>query len=183
MYCISADILDAANSVSVPTDTVTGALGLLRDVREALVQVQTPLDEAIEVTNSTFVQGLQGLRDSLESPTMAFQETGRFIAIAVLFGLVILFSGVAGVLSYGCRFPRWTSTNIIFLWFFVMLLMFLGVGLLKGLNVVTTDGCLYAETFVYNYALERISNPLVRQVVRACCVFIFSYKIHVLIDC
>jgi hypothetical protein len=95
---------------------------------------------------------------------MAFQETGRFIAIAVLFGLVILFSGAAGVLSYGCRFPRWASTNIIFLWFFVMLLMFLGVGLLKGVNIVTTDGCLYAETFVYNFALERITNPLVRQV-------------------
>lgn len=158
------DILDAANSAPIPPDTVTGALGLLRDVREALVQVQTPLDEAIEVTNTTFVQGLLGLRNSLESPTMAFEETGRFIAIAVLFGLVILFSGAAGALSYGCRFPRWTSTNIIFLWFFVMLLMFLGVGLLKGVNVVTTDGCLYAETFVYNFALERITNPLVRQV-------------------
>lgn len=171
MFILSADILDAANSAPIPTDAVTGALGLLRDVREALVQVQTPLDEAIEVTNTTFVQGLLGLRNSLESPTMAFEETGRFIAIAVLFGLVILFSGAAGALSYGCRFPRWTSTNIIFLWFFVMLLMFLGVGLLKGVNVVTTDGCLYAETFVYNFALERITNPLVRQVVRACYLF------------
>ncbi len=117
-----------------------------------------------------FLQGLLGLRNSVEPPTMEFEETGRFIAIAVLFGRVILFSGLAGILSYGCRFPRWTSTNIIFLWFFVMLLMFLGVGLLKGVNVVTTDGCLYAETFVFNYALERITNPLVQQVV---CAFIF----------
>lgn len=158
------DIVDAANAAGLPASTVTDALGLLRDVRETLVQVQTPLDEAIEVTNTTFVQGLLGLRNSVEPPTMEFEETGRFIAIAVLFGLVILFSGLAGILSYGCRFPRWTSTNIIFLWFFVMLLMFLGVGLLKGVNVVTTDGCLYAETFVFNYALERITNPLVQQV-------------------
>lgn len=53
---VASDILTTANSAGLPANTVTGALGLLRDVRETLVQVQTPLDEAIEVTNSTFVQ-------------------------------------------------------------------------------------------------------------------------------
>lgn len=57
-----------------------------------------------------------------------------------------------------------------------MLLMFLGVGLLKGVNVVTTDGCLYAETFVFNFAFERIRSPLVQQVVRT---FIFHVGLFI----
>lgn len=132
-------------------------LDIVGQTRGALIDIRGPITTAAEISNETFVQGMQSFRDSLQTPTLAFQEYGRFIAIAVMFGTVILFSLIAGLLSVWARFPRWVSAATILLWFFVALLMLLGVGLLSGVNYVTKDGCLYAETFVVNYANDYIA--------------------------
>ena len=45
--------------------------------------------------------------------------------------------------------------------------MLLGVGLLSGVNYVTKDGCLYAETFVVNYANDFIAPEAKAYAMRA----------------
>ncbi len=142
-------------------------LDVVGQTRGALIDIKGPIATAAEISNETFVQGMQSFRDSLQTPTLAFQEYGRFIAIAVLFGMVILFSLIAGLLSIWARFPRWVSAATILLWFFVALLMLLGVGLLSGVNYVTKDGCLYAETFVVNYANDFIAPEAKAYAMRA----------------
>ncbi|KAI8103383.1 hypothetical protein M9435_004722 [Picochlorum sp. BPE23] len=158
-------LLSAANNDQLLglESLITNGLNELGNVKGILYDLKEPVRTAQEVANETFVQGLQGFRDSFESPTMAFQTTGRFIAIAVLFGMVILFSLVsAGFVVWG-SYPRVGATAVIMLWLFVALLMFLGVGLLKGVNYVAEDGCLYTETFVVNYAGDYIGDPLAKK--------------------
>ena len=142
-------------------------LDVVGQTKGALSDIKGPITTAAEISNETFVQGMQSFRDSLETPTLAFQEYGRFIAIAVMFGMVILFSLVGGLLAVWGRFPRLVSTAIILLWLFVALLMLLGVGLLSGVNYVTKDGCLYAETFVVNYANDYIAPEAKAYAMRA----------------
>lgn len=142
-------------------------LNFVGEAKGILSEVKGPIETAAETSNKTFVEGLAGFRESLQPPTLAFQEYGRFIAIAVLFGLIILSAIVGGLLAVWARYPRWASSAIILLWFFVTLLMLLGVGLLSGVNYVTKEGCLYAETFVVNYADDFIAPELKSYAMRA----------------
>ena len=48
-----------------------------------------------------------------------------------------------------------TAANL----FFVFLVLLLGSGVVRGVQNVSTDGCLYTETFVYNILLKKIENP------------------------
>ena len=166
-----ADLMENENQLlaiaNVPalagiSSIIKSVVDSLATIKGILYDLEGPLGTAAEVANSTFVQGLQGFRNGTEPPTLAFQDYGRFIAIAVIFGVVILFSILASVCCVWCRFPRIAATSVILLWFFVALLMFLGVGLLKGINYVTEDGCLYAETFVVNYAANYIDSPVAK---------------------
>lgn len=158
-------LLSAANSgpLAALESVITSGLNELGNVKGILYDLKEPVQTAQSVANKTFVQGLQGFRDDFEPPTLAFQNTGRFVAIAVLFGMVILFSLLsAGFVVWG-SYPRVGATSVILLWLFVTLLMFLGVGLLKGVNYITEDGCLYSETFVVNYAADYIDDPLAKK--------------------
>jgi hypothetical protein len=166
-----ADLMANENQLLALTNVpaLAGASSIIKSVVDSLgtikgmlYDLEGPISTATEVANSTFIQGLQGFRNSTEPPTLAFEDYGRFIAIAVIFGVVILFSILASVCCVWCRFPRIAATSVILLWFFVALLMFLGVGLLKGVNYVTEDGCLYAETFVVNYAANYIDSPVAK---------------------
>lgn len=111
------------------------AVNELEPVAQVLRDIQTPLQEAVAVSNSTFISGLNEFRADVEPPTFAFQDTGRFVAIGVGFGLVILFALLSAVLTVWGRYPRLGSTSTILLWVMVALLMFLGVGLLNGVKV------------------------------------------------
>jgi hypothetical protein len=136
---------------------ISGALNELGPIAQILQEVKGPLQQAAVVSNSTFISGLSEFREDVEPPTLAFQEVWRFVAIAVVFGLVILFSILSSVLAVWGRLPRLVATSTILLWFMTALLMLLGVGVLNGVQYVTDDGCLYAESFVFNYATNYIS--------------------------
>lgn len=105
------------------------------------------------------LQGIHDMKGSYEQPSLTFEDTGRFVAIAVVFGLTILASLLAGGLSLRVRHPIWASVWVAILWLFVAILMLLGVGLLKGVYVVGKDTCLYAETFVTRYANTKVTDP------------------------
>lgn len=160
------NVIDAPGLESIQAVAQEG-LDFVGQTKGTLSEIKGPIETAADISNQTFVGGMDSFRDSLETPTLAFQEYGRFIAIAVLFGMVILFALIAGILAVWGRFPRWVSTATILLWFFIALLMLLGVGLLSGVNYVTKDGCLYAETFVVNYANEYIAPEAKAYAMRA----------------
>lgn len=162
MYTL-AELSDYATNLGVDINSIENTLETLSvQIQDA----QGPIQDAVELTNNTFLGGFDDFRSTAEAPSTAFENTGRFVAFAVIFGMVILLGGLSTGFSYGCKYPRWTSTINILLWFFVALLMLLGVGLFKGVNYVTTDGCLYAETFIFNYAVNSISSPKTQELVR-----------------
>jgi hypothetical protein len=90
---------------------------------------------------------------------MTFEDEGRFIAIAVMFSLTIVAALAAGLLSLRVGTPFWASFFVAALWFCVALLMLLGVGILQGVHAVSTDTCLYAETFAVHYAGQKVQDP------------------------
>jgi hypothetical protein len=104
-------------------------------------------------------QTIASINNRFKSPSLAFEDTGRFIAIAVLFGLTIVFSIGAALLSLRVAHPKWASTFVALLWLFVALLMLLGVGLMQGVHVVGKDTCLYVETYAVEYATTKVDDP------------------------
>lgn len=163
---LSAALINATGSVGT-AGTLTSVVDQLEPVSEILESVRQPLQEAANVSNETFVQGLKGFRDDIEPSTYVFQNTGRFIAIGVAFGLVILFAILAAALTIWTRWPRLGATSCILLWFMDALLMLLGVGLLNSIKYITEDGCLYAESFVVNLATERVPGDATQYALRA----------------
>ena len=119
---------------------------------QVLEDIKEPLREAVDISNNTFISGLNEFRQDVEPTTLVVNDTARFIVIGVVFGLVIFCALVASALTIGARYPRWGATMTIILWFMVAILMLLGVGLLDGFKYLSSDGCLYAESFVMSYA-------------------------------
>lgn len=99
---------------------------------------------------------------------MTFENEGRFVAICILFSLVILLVILATVLSWRVTWPRTAAFMVALLWFFVALLMLLGMGLMNGIYYVSSDTCLYGESFAVQYAYNQVEDPVKREwVVRA----------------
>lgn len=119
---------------------------------QVLEDIKEPLLEAVDKSNNTFISGLNEFRQDVEPKTFVVHDTARFIVIGVVFGLVIFCALVASAITIRARHPRWGATMTIILWFMVAILMLLGVGLLDGFKYLSSDGCLYAESFVMSYA-------------------------------
>ncbi|GAB4820322.1 hypothetical protein N2152v2_007368 [Parachlorella kessleri] len=84
-------------------------------------------------------------------------------ALLVVFGLTILFTLAAMALVVAMRWQKWASLSVAALWFCVVVLMFLGVGLLSGAYKVSEDGCLYAEAFALRVVNESITSESGRE--------------------
>jgi len=110
-------------------------------------------------TSHSSLQALNQLRQDFKPPSLEFENTGRFVAIAVVFGITIVAALLSGWLSLRVHHPGWATCCVSMLWLMIILLMFLGVGLLRGIYVVSTDSCLYAETFVVRYVAKKVVDP------------------------
>ena len=121
-------LIGTANPLSQLVNELDPVMAVLRDIKQ-------PIQEAADVANSTFAAGFTEFREDFEPPTLAFQDTWRFVAIGVGFGLLILFALLSSALTVWARFPRLGSTCTILLWAMVALLMFLGAGALGGVKV------------------------------------------------
>jgi hypothetical protein len=183
-----------ANPLSQVVNELDQVMTVLRDIKQ-------PIQEAANVSNGTFISGFSEFREDFEPPTFAFQDTWRFVAIGVCFGLLILFVLLSSALTVWARFPRLGSTCTILLWAMVAVLMFLGAGVMSGVKVrrwlqlaeccccrsmhthfnsdpltpcarpsfqyVTEDGCLYAESFVVNFATKQIAGDVSEYAIKA----------------
>ena len=194
-------VFGTANPLSQLVNELDPVMTVLRDIKQ-------PIQEAANVSNGTFIAGFSEFREDFQPPTLAFQDTWRFVAIGVGFGLLILFALLSSALTVWARFPRLGSTCTILLWAMVALLMFLGAGVLSGVKVrrwlllqvlapasfpahfstfplvhssiphltpcihlpfqyVTEDGCLYAESFVLNFATKQITGDVSEYAIKA----------------
>lgn len=189
---LEAELLPMNGNLTVLTDTAQGLLDSVKDssasanqqVSQVLDQAQTLLDalkavpaavagisrsvrDAIDMLRDTFRETLTDITDSYEDPTMAIEERWRFIPIAVCFGLAILTSLLCGAAFWRLRWHRTATALLWVLWLTIALLMLLGVGLLKGVYVVSADSCKYAEFLSYKLAARKISGDRREQVLTA----------------
>jgi hypothetical protein len=143
---------DAAAAVSAALDASAGA-------GKAVAAAQKGLADGATSIEASLGTAIHDMERQLQSPTLAFENTGRFIAIAVGFGLLIAAALVAGGLTAFRKAPLWAAIFVLILWFITALLMLVGAGALRGVNAVSADACVYAESYAVRYVATRVTDP------------------------
>ncbi|KAL4430591.1 hypothetical protein ABPG77_005831 [Micractinium sp. CCAP 211/92] len=146
----------------------------LAEVPSALAKAPDGLQSAVDFLTTTINQTITDIESDFKPPTMALQEQWRFIPIAVVFGLMILVVLLTLAAVWFMTWPKTTSFLVALLWFMVALLMLLGVGLLRGVYVMSDDACLFAESYVVAYARRKAGDSQWGQLV----VYLVQYYIH-----
>lgn len=124
------------------------------------------------------VDRLATLRADYESVTMQVQDTWRYVAIAVFFGVLIILclaaawavgTGNAPRFGYACTLLLWLQTAVLMLAGAGMMMVVehcrlsqVSPGLLAGTYSVSGDACLYSETYLLRQ-LQNIGNATVRE--------------------
>jgi hypothetical protein len=146
-------------AVGVPANLSSDVAQVVAQIPDYIAEAPKALDSVVGFLVDTVNSTITDLEDKFEPPTMAIENKWRFIPIAVLFGLMILVVGaVLPFVYWAKKYPRTATALVALLWLCTALLMLLGTGLLRGLYTVSSDGCLYAETFVINLARRKTAN-------------------------
>jgi hypothetical protein len=143
---------DAAAAVSAALDASAGA-------GKAVAAAQKGLADGATSIEASLGAAIRDMERQLQPPTLAFENTGRFVAIAVGFGLLIAAALVAGGLTAFRKAPLWAAIFVLVLWFITALLMLVGAGALRGVNVVASDACVYAESYAVRYVATKVTDP------------------------
>lgn len=142
-------------SVPAVTSQVADQAAQLKSELNALLQ------EANEALSTVKVEGVQRLDDFIgdyQGPTQAVENTWRYVALAVFFGLLILAATAGTLLGLGGRWARTAAFFVLMLWLLTSLLMLLGAGLLGTGYHLTSGTCLYGEAWGQREAAARSSN-------------------------
>jgi hypothetical protein len=151
--------LDAAFAqLGYSNSDISNAIDSLNDATPVIEDARSGIDSGIQAIDDYLKTTIDDLQAEIQPPSENFESTGRYIAITVAFALTIVSALGSGLLSLKVKHPVWASLFVAVLWFFVAVLMLLGVGLLSGVRVVSKDGCLYAETFAVNYAKSTVQD-------------------------
>lgn len=146
-------------AIGFPTTVAADVAEVVAKIPEYIAEAPKALDSVVSFLVDTVNSTITDLEDKFEPPTMAIQEKWRFIPIAVLFGVMILVVGtVLPAVYWAKKCPRTATSLVALLWLCTALLMLLGTGLLRGLYTVSSDGCLYAETFAINLARRKTAT-------------------------
>ncbi|PRW20192.1 epidermal growth factor receptor [Chlorella sorokiniana] len=164
---VKSSSLNSNQQVSQTLDQAQTLLDTLDAVPQAVSQILATVKDAINMLRDNFRDTITDITDSYEDPTMAIEETWRFIPIAVCFGLTIFVSLLCAAAFWRLRWYRTATAALWLLWLTIALLMLLGVGLLKGLYVVSSDSCKYVEFLSYKLAGRKISGDQREQVLTA----------------
>jgi hypothetical protein len=127
------------------------ALGAVSNVRSMIQQADAMLQVNV-------LQAVESMNAILRPPTEQFQETWRFVPIAIIFAFNIILAGVASVLCWRLHHPKSASLAVALLWLMTALLLLVGAGVMNGAYEVGQDSCLYGETFVSKYAGQQIDD-------------------------
>lgn len=158
----SRELAQVFSDTTIAGFNVNDGLTEISNLISELPDLRNAAESAIVLVNDTLTSAIDNFQGDVEPPTLAFENTWRFIPIAVLFGVSILCASLAGIFCYNIRWPKWTSTIIAILWLDIALLTLLGAGLMSGVNVVTEDTCLYVETYATYRAESTIQDANIR---------------------
>ncbi|KAL4436918.1 hypothetical protein ABPG75_004057 [Micractinium tetrahymenae] len=147
----------------------------LAEVPTLLGKAPDGLQSAVDFLSYSINGTITDIENDFKPPTMALQEKWRFIPIAVVFGVMIVVVLLTLLAVWFMTWPKTTSFLAALLWFMVALLMLLGVGLLRGVYVVSDDACLFAESYVVAYARRKAGDSQWGQLI----VFLVQYYIGV----
>ncbi|KAL4427882.1 hypothetical protein ABPG75_001971 [Micractinium tetrahymenae] len=89
---------------------------------------------------------------------MAVEDTWRYVAAAVLYGLLIVLSLATPLGCWFGTWPRLTALLAALLWLCVALLMAVGTGVLRGVEVASGNACLFAESYVLEIATTKLAG-------------------------
>ena len=142
---------------------ITAALNALSGASSDIADTRASIQEGVNTVNDNIESTIEGIKDDYKGPSTVFQNKGRLITIAVLFGLTILAALGAALLALRVKHPVWASAFVAVLWFCTALLMLLGVGLLSGLVIVSKDACLYLENYAVDYAATKVVDSQQRE--------------------
>lgn len=178
LYTVSGTLANNSDSVALALEAVADARGLpltaaqaqsvagvLADVPGAFAQGSSYVQKAIDFLSDNVNETITDIEDDFKPPTMAVQETWRFIPFAVIFGVLIVVTMLLMPLLWRMTWPLTAALLVAFLWLCVCLLMLIGTGMLNGVYVVSSDACLFVETFVVAYAWRKLQNTPVGEAV------------------
>ena len=142
---------------------VATALAALEGAGPAITTARQGIQSGINTVDQYMGSTISSMQNNFMTPSLAFEDKGRYIAFVVMFSVTIIAALGAGFLTIRVGHPVWASVFTALLWFCVALLMLLGVAFLQGLRTVSKDACLYAETFAVQYVQDKISDPQKKQ--------------------
>jgi hypothetical protein len=155
----SATLDTALAALGNTNPAVSTAINSLSSATPVIEQARSGIQSGIQAIDEYMKTTINSLQADIQPPSETFENTGRYIAIAVAFAITIVAALGSGLLSLKVRHPVWASAFVALLWLFVTFLMLLGVGLLSGVRVVSKDACLYSETFAVTYAKNKVQDP------------------------
>ncbi|PSC69823.1 DNA-directed RNA polymerase I RPAC2 [Micractinium conductrix] len=135
-----------------------GALGLLTGLGPLLNEGADKLQPALDFLDSTVNKTIADLESKWRGPTMAVEDTWRYVAIAVAFGLLIAVALVAALATWRLSWPATTALLVALLWLLATCLMALGLGVLRSVEAASDGACLQAEAYVVQQAAAKLGD-------------------------
>lgn len=129
-----------------------------REITDTLQDIRNNIDQSVLNVNEDIERILTNIQNDFEPPSKTFDSNWRVATIVLLYCFVIFSALLSGLLSLKLKWRGWTCLSIVFLWFFIMLLMIIGPGLLRGVHEIAHDACLFSETFVLRYAGRKFGD-------------------------
>lgn len=152
-----------------PLQNLATQLNLSSDVQAAIAELPTVLAtvtsargsvaSALNVIEYSVLKTIYDINEDYRDSSLAFQNTWRYIPIAVTFGLTILATFLAALSTYTMKHPKVSSVVVSLLWLDIAVLMLLGAGMMSGVYKFSGDTCLYTEAYVLRRAENTIQNP------------------------
>jgi hypothetical protein len=175
VLALDSQLLELVRNLTViesqidPLENLASQLNLSPDVQAAIAELPTVLAivssargsvaSALSVIENSVLKTIYDLNEDYRDSSLAFQNTWRYIPIAVTFGLTILATFLAALSTYTMKHPKTSSVMVSLLWFDIAVLMLLGAGMMSGVYELSGDTCLYTEAYVLRRAENTINDP------------------------
>ncbi|KAI3430897.1 hypothetical protein D9Q98_009306 [Chlorella vulgaris] len=148
---------DAGNATAA-RDGVAAAVESIFELPSSLESLNTSIKGAVSLLRENFNDTIADIRSSFYGPSMAVEDTWRFVLIGAVFGATILIALVCAATFWSLHWYRCSVLALVLLWLDITVLMWLGVGLLRSVSVVTSDACLYGEYFSIQLAQRKVAE-------------------------
>lgn len=158
--------LSEAAGQALTDSEVSTVQTVLGQVTSAAPRALQQIDTVANMLQDDILDTISDIEDDARPVTMKIQNTYRYIVFAVIFGVSMLVVLLLMVLLPTMRYYKTAAFVVAVSWIFTALLMFFGVSLLHGTYEFSNDACLYAETYVYNRAMDGIDDSNERAMFR-----------------